>query len=180
MNNDQSAPKTCSLAIWSLVLGILGVFCFTIFAAIPGVICGHKALTRIKSSGGALTGEGMAIGGLVTGYIGIALAIFYVPMMLAIAIPNFVRARTTAQQNACINNLRIIDGAKSQWAMEHQKQNTDTPAATDLQPYMGRGTAGELPFCPNDPAQTFATSYSINAVKTPPACKIMPAKHMLP
>jgi len=180
MNDDPSAPKTCGLAIWSLVLGILSFFCFSLFSAIPGVICGHKALTRIKSSGGALTGEGMAIGGLVTGYLGIAWALFVIPMLLAIAIPNFVRARTTAQQNACINNLRSIDRAKNQWAMELHKKNTDTPAATDLQPYMGRGTAGTLPICPNDPAQTFATSYSINAITNPPACKVMPTKHILP
>jgi hypothetical protein len=180
MNNDQSAPKTCGLAIWSLVLGILSLFCFYIFTAIPGVICGHKALSRIKSSGGALKGEGLAIGGLVTGYLGIALSLFFIPLLAAIAIPNFVRARTTAQQNVCINNLRMIDGAKSQWAMEQHKQSTDTPTAQDLTPYLGGGSAHKLPVCPIDPAQTFATSYSINAVNTPPACKIMPAKHILP
>lgn len=56
-------PKTSALAIWSLVLGILSLLCFTIFAAIPGVICGHKALSKIKNSGGTLTGQGMAIAG---------------------------------------------------------------------------------------------------------------------
>ena len=100
--------------------------------------------------------------------------------MLAIAIPNFVRARTVAQQSMCINNLRIIEGAKGQWALEHQKKNTDTPTAQDLTPYMGAAAAGVLPVCPNDPARTFGTSYSINAVGTPPACKILPATHILP
>jgi hypothetical protein len=100
--------------------------------------------------------------------------------MSAAAIPNFVRARTVAQQNVCINNLRLIDGAKGQWAIEHQKQNTDTPTAQDIQPYMVAGPAGQLPTCPNDPNQAFESSYSINAVGVKPACKILPATHVVP
>lgn len=73
--NDPATPKTSALAIWSLVLGILAFLCFSIFSAIPAVICGHKALSRIKSSGGAITGQGLAIGGLVTGYCNIALSV---------------------------------------------------------------------------------------------------------
>ena len=104
-------------------------------------------------------------------------------LLAAIAIPNFVPRRrigTASQQNACINNLRIIDGAKQQWALENHKQNTDTPTAEDIKPYLGRGPAGELPFCPDDPALSFATSYTINNVATKPACKIQPATHSLP
>ena len=89
-------PKNSALAIWSLVLGILSLTCFSIFSAIPGVICGHKALSKIKQSGGALTGQGLAIAGLVTGYLGILWAVIFIPMMLAIAIPNFVKARDVA------------------------------------------------------------------------------------
>jgi hypothetical protein len=43
-------------------------------------------------------------------------------LLAAIAIPNFVKARTTSQQNACINNLRLIDASKQQWALEQKKQ----------------------------------------------------------
>src|SRR3974390_808575 len=110
-------PKNSALAIWSLVLGILSITCFSIFSAIPGVICGHKALSKIKQSGGALTGQGLAIAGLVTGYLGILWALVVIPMMLAIAIPNFVKARNTATQNMCLNNLREIQAAKQQWAV---------------------------------------------------------------
>jgi len=101
-------------------------------------------------------------------------------LLAAIAIPNFVRARTTSQQNACINNLRIIDAAKQQWALENHKQSSDTPTPQDLQPYMGRGIAGELPVCPADPMHTFQTSYIINNVGTMPTCKVVPATHRLP
>ena len=110
----------------------------------------------------------------------IMIVVAIIGLLAAIAIPNFVRARTTSQTNACISNLRIIDGAKGQWALEVHKQNTDTPGDTDIQPYLGRGSAGELCVCPNDSAQTFDTSYSPNNVGTKPTCSIVPATHSLP
>ena len=110
----------------------------------------------------------------------IMIVVAIIGLLAAIAIPNFVRARTTSQANACISNLRIIDSAKAQWALENHKQNTDTPVGTDIQPYMGRGSAGELPTCPIDTAQTFATSYTPNNVSTKPVCIIMPSTHSLP
>src|ERR1039458_8348824 len=123
-----NAPKhkTSTLAIWSLVLGIIGLLlllvCIGPLFAIPGVICGHMAYSRIKRSSGALAGQGMALAGLITGYVSIGLSIFLVPMMLAIAIPNFVKARDVSMMNACINNLRQIDAAKQQWALESGKK----------------------------------------------------------
>lgn len=134
-----SQPKTSPLAIWSLVLGILSITCFSIFAAIPGVICGHKALSRIDKARGALGGRGLAIGGLVAGYIGIAWAIFFIPLMLAIAIPNFIKARDTSIRYASINGLRQIQAAKNQWALEKNKQGGDVPTAGDLTPYFAGG-----------------------------------------
>jgi hypothetical protein len=165
---DVSQPKTSTLAIWSLVLGILSLSCLSIFSAIPGVICGHKALSKIKYSGGALTGQGLAIGGLVTGYLGILFALFVIPLMMAIAIPNFVKARDTAMMNACINNLRLIDAAKNQWALEGSKKPGDVPTAQDLKPYLKNGT---LPVCPS------GGIYTIGAVSNVPTCSI--SGHML-
>ena len=53
-------------------------------------------------------------------------------LLAAIAIPNFVKARTASQKNACIANLKQIDGAKASWALEQKKNNADTPGDTDL------------------------------------------------
>src|SRR6267378_8314492 len=86
----------------------------------------------------------------------IMIVVAIIGLLAAIAIPNFVRARTTSQQNACINNLRQIDGAKQQWALETKAAATASPADTDIQPYMGRGSAGTLPTCPSDSSSTFA------------------------
>jgi type II secretory pathway pseudopilin PulG len=44
-------------------------------------------------------------------------------LLAAIAIPNFVKARTTAQKNACINNLRQIDGAIQQWPWKQERHH---------------------------------------------------------
>jgi RNA polymerase sigma factor (sigma-70 family) len=76
------------------------------------------------------------------------------------------------KQNACINNLRLIDSSKQQWALEFRKQNTDTPTWEDLRPYLGRGPNGELPTCPDGGA------YTINTVGEKPACSV--AGHVLP
>jgi hypothetical protein len=66
-------------------------------------------------------------------------AVFVVPML--------VRRIYERAANACINNLRQIDGAKEQWALENHI--TNRPVSTsDIQPYMGRGSAGTFPICP--------------------------------
>jgi hypothetical protein len=84
-------------------------------------------------------------------------------ILAAIAIPNFEKARTTSQQNACINNLRQIQAAKNEWALEKSKAQTDVPAWDDLQPYL----AARVPLvCPA------GGTYSLNAVSEPPTCSI--------
>ena len=109
----------------------------------------------------------------------IMIVVAIIGLLAAIAIPNFVRARTTAQTNACINNLRQIDGAKQQWALENKASSTAAPADTDIQPYMGRGSAGGLPSCPADSTQKFSSSYTIGNVSTPPVCQINTSNHVL-
>ncbi len=146
MDTPTTPPvKKSGLAIWSLVLGILGlvflIFCIGPLFAIPAVICGHMAYSRIKRSGGALAGGDFALAGLITGYIGLALGIVLIPVLAAIAIPNFAKARATAQKNVCIRNLTVIDQAKQQWAVEHGKSGDDTPTAQDLDQYIPGGFA---------------------------------------
>jgi hypothetical protein len=166
-------PRNSGLAIWSLVCGILAivlsVVCIGPLFAIPAVICGHMAYGRIRRSDGALSGEGLALGGLITGYLGLAL-IPIIGILAAIAVPNFVKARTTAQMNACISNLRQIDGAKQTWANEHKKEAADTPTTQDLEGYLKRGFASLR--CPA------GGTYTLNPVGEKPTCSI--PKHRLP
>jgi prepilin-type N-terminal cleavage/methylation domain-containing protein len=109
----------------------------------------------------------------------IMIVVAIIGLLAAIAIPNFIRARTTAQTNTCINNLRLIDAAKQQWALEKGQAITSLPQATDIQPYLGRGS-GELPACPADSQSSFTTSYTIQSCQTPPVCQILPEAHILP
>jgi hypothetical protein len=160
--------RTSSLAIWSLVLGILGVvllvICIGPLFAIPAVICGHMAYSRIKRSAGTLKGDGLALGGMVTGYVCLALALVWVPLMAAIAIPNFVKARETAQKNMCLKNLRRIEGAKEVWALRNNGDTNSTPTMQDLSPFL-KGNVIRLE-CPA------GGTYSINKVGVPPSCSI--------
>jgi len=107
----------------------------------------------------------------------IMIVVAIIGLLAAIAIPNFVRARTTSQKNACINNLRQIDSAKQQWALETKAAAGATPVATDIQPYLGRGSGGSTTtvICPADSSSSLATSYSINDLNTAPTCLIIGA-----
>ena len=70
------APNS-GVAIASMVCGIVS-FCLCYFAvilSIPAVICGHLALSQIKNSPMPMAGRGMAIAGLVLGYIGITITL---------------------------------------------------------------------------------------------------------
>lgn len=64
-------------------------------------------------------------------------------LLAAIAIPSFAKARTTAQVNACMNNMRKIEAAKEQWALENRKANGAVATWNDILPYLK-----DQPVCP--------------------------------
>ncbi|WCJ61048.1 prepilin-type N-terminal cleavage/methylation domain-containing protein [Fontisphaera persica] len=100
----------------------------------------------------------------------IMIVVAIIGLLAAIAIPNFVKARTTAQKNACVNNLRQIDGAKEQWALENGKKGTDTPGDGDL---FGDGKyIKQKPTCPAN------GTYTIGDMQTKPKCSV--TDHTLP
>ena len=104
----------------------------------------------------------------------IMIVVAIIGLLAAIAIPNFLKARATSQQNACINNLRQIDAATQQWALETGQVPSATVTSTAITPYLGRGAAGSLNsvICPLDPGKLFSSSYTISSVSVPPACAI--------
>ena len=79
----RPAPRTAPTAIWSLVLAILSFTCGWLFTAIPAVICGHLARLRIRKSGGALGGMGIATAGLILGYIALVLGVMGIPLLVS-------------------------------------------------------------------------------------------------
>ena len=71
----------------------------------------------------------------------IMIVVAIIGLLAAIAIPNFVKARENAQLNSIFNNLRIIEGAKDQWALEQKKGTGDTVAnITTISEYLKGGT----------------------------------------
>src|SRR5215469_12971471 len=87
-------------ALTSLILGILALL-FSIVTGIPAIMLGHISLDEIKKSSGRSTGGGMAIAGLVLGYISVVM----VPFLLMIAIPTLQRSRAAANQAEAVTTV---------------------------------------------------------------------------
>jgi prepilin-type N-terminal cleavage/methylation domain-containing protein len=94
----------------------------------------------------------------------IMIVVATIGMLASIAIPNYVRTRATSQKNACINNLRQIDSAVQQWALENKQPATATPTFPQVTPYLKNSAV-----CPAG-GTTIDDSYSLNDVQTPPDC----------
>ncbi len=82
----SNTPKTSGLAIVSLVFGILDIIGLAICGgSFVAIICGHLALSKIKQSGGTISGRGIAIAGLVLGYVSLAITALFMLGMGGIA-----------------------------------------------------------------------------------------------
>jgi prepilin-type N-terminal cleavage/methylation domain-containing protein len=100
----------------------------------------------------------------------IMIVVAIIGLLAAIAIPNFVRARQSSQTNACINNLRQIDGGIQQWALETGQITGANVDLTGVDDYVGRKTDGTDIYCPlQTPGAAFA-GYSATTVGTAPTC----------
>lgn len=109
----------------------------------------------------------------------IMIVVAIIGLLAAIAIPNFIKARKTAQMNSCINNLRQIDGAIQQWALENKKDAAAQVTFPDISGYLKNSV-----ICPSG-GTSFADSYTIADVSTKPLCKkvpgvLTPPAHALP
>lgn len=97
-------------------------------------------------------------------------------LLAAIAVPNYVRAHTTSKMNVCINNLRLIDNAKQQWAQDTKQGTNAAPQYSDISGYMK-----SLVTCPAGGLNaTFASSYNIRVIGAQPECRIVPLTHVSP
>lgn len=99
--------------------------------------------------------------------IEIMIVVLIIGILLAIAIPNFVKARETSRTKSCIANLKQIDAAKEQDAMDHNI--AEGGAAANYLDYI---KGGALPTCPS------GGTYTVGAIGTDPTCSI--AGHVLP
>lgn len=93
MNEPFGQKKKSGLAITSLILGILGVTCCFVFAGIPAVICGHIARGKARREPQSHGGEGMALAGLIMGYLSLPVTI----VVTAVMTPAVVAGSKAAQ-----------------------------------------------------------------------------------
>ncbi|HSY74511.1 MAG TPA: type II secretion system protein [Dongiaceae bacterium] len=109
----------------------------------------------------------------------IMIVVAIIGLLAAIAIPNFIRARATSQANACINNLRQIDAAVNEWAMENGKASgTTIGSVTTVSSYIKLNSGNSIPQCPA------SGTYSVGSVGDVPqvSCSLSTATpaHVLP
>jgi prepilin-type N-terminal cleavage/methylation domain-containing protein len=91
----------------------------------------------------------------------IMIVVAIIGLLAAIAIPSFVRARATSQKNACINNLRQIDGAKDQYAIENGQATAAACTSDNCSPYLKK-----WPVCPGSGV------YVVGNIGTDPTCNV--------
>ena len=103
---DAPPSETSGMAVGSLICGIF----FGFFpAAITAVVLGHISRSEIRRSAGRLKGDGMALAGLILGYVGIS--ILPILIIAAIAIPNLLRSRMAANEASAVGSLRTLNTA---------------------------------------------------------------------
>lgn len=137
-----TARPSQALAIASLVLGILSVTCLLVLTGIPAIITGHQAYGRARRSPERYAGAGLAMAGLILGYLSILLTVVAAGAFL----PAMASARSQAQSIACVNNLKQVGLAVRLYANDHKEVFPTDPAK--LGKYLG---TSRVLICPADP-----------------------------
>ena len=110
----------------------------------------------------------------------IMIVVAIIGLLAGIAIPNFIKARETARKNACINNLRLIDAAIQQWALENNKNTSDPVVLASLTVYLNRGGTGEINgSAPGSVKCPSGGSYSATSIDQKPTCSKTDLGHKL-
>ena len=92
----------------------------------------------------------------------IMIVVAIIGLLAVIAVPSYVNARTKSMQKSCYNNLRLIDGAKDQFALDHTNSGPGTMA--DL--------VGSVAYIKDTPVCKANGNYSLNALGIKPACSL--------
>lgn len=108
------AQETSGQAIGSLISGVFGLLFFP--ASLVAIILGHISRSTIRKSNGRVGGSGMALAGLILGYVGITI----LPLLIvaAIAIPNLLRARMAANESSAVASIRTLANAERAYMIQ--------------------------------------------------------------
>ena len=113
--NAEIDPK----AVMSMALGALSIL-LSVFVGIPAVVLGHLSKASIRRSNGRLKGDGMALAGLILGYI----SVFLLPVIASVvfvAVPNVFRTKIVTNETTAVSTLKTIHVAAESYQLEHQE-----------------------------------------------------------
>jgi hypothetical protein len=133
--SGQYQPQTDGKATASLILGILSILCFGLLTGLPAIILGHISRGNIEQSRGRLTGAGMALAGLILGYVSIVSTIL---IIAALVIPNLMQARKSANESGAASTVRAISVSQVTYSTTYPEQGY----ARDLATLGGNCTSG--------------------------------------
>ena len=111
-----------------------------------------------------------APGHLAFTLVEIMIVVAVIGVLVAIALPNFIKSRNSARVKACMRNLRVMDGAKAQWALDERKTTTAVPLTTEIAPYLHDQ---RIPECPAN------GTYRMRSLTRYPACTLSSQGHTL-
>jgi prepilin-type N-terminal cleavage/methylation domain-containing protein len=94
----------------------------------------------------------------------IMIVVLIIGILLAIAVPNFIKARESSRAKSCVANLKQIEAAKEQWAMDLKASTSASPGTSDLY--------GTDKYVKNTPACPSSGAYTIGAMNAEPTCNI--------
>lgn len=100
----------------------------------------------------------------------IMIVVLIIGILMAIAVPNFIQARQTSRKNSCIANLKQVDSAKEQFAMEAKLDTGATVTWANVTPTYLKSQPG----CPG------GGTYTLDVVGTSPTCSLVANGHVLP
>ncbi|MCU1332752.1 MAG: hypothetical protein JWM08_1744 [Candidatus Angelobacter sp.] len=134
----QYQARTDGKATASLILGVLSLLCFGLLTGLPAIILGHISRGNIERSRGRLSGAGLALTGLILGYVSIVSTVL---IIAAIAIPNLLRARISANESSAASTVRTINTVQVTYMTTYPAQGYARDLATLGGDCSGSGTA---------------------------------------
>lgn len=117
-NGQGPLPRT-GLAVTSLVLGIVGMVCLGPITGLPAVITGHIAYRRSQREPASHGGGGLALAGLIMGYVSFAVGLAMAAILAGMTLPALAKAKAKAAEIKCLNQMKQIGLGLRIYAVDH-------------------------------------------------------------
>jgi len=150
----SNRPPSSGLAVASLVMGVLSFIACSIFTGIPAIIAGHIAHNRSRKSPQEFGGRGMAVAGLVLGYLSLAL-VPVIALLAGLMLPALAKAKDKAQRINCVSNMKQIGLAARMWSNDHGGK-----FPPDFASMSNELSTPKILACPGDSSKTRAMNWS--------------------